>query len=526
MDLDTMEITNKVVWDMDYSEAGMPFITGNYLYYSVSHLTQTTEFVRFDLSNNFTTTRYYPDFLKYLPKTIAIDHSVDRYVYIPLDTDVVRVQLRDRKGNELGFVESEIMTYNSLNYASGAVFMFSNVDEPNQLLFLVASNGIVFIVDISAHVENWFYAMIIVLIALLPISLFAIVLVVCIRNSKKLYRQRKIEGEMKALLDERYNTSGYLSSSQNSHEHDFESSKWIIKMDDLKFEERISEGSFGVVFKGLLHGRTAVAIKKLKRDDQYDEFEQEVQILLHLRHPHTVLFIGVCVNDDYRFIVTEYCNGGSLEDVLYERKTKRSNRKKKHMHQALSFKKKCSLLHDVINGMVYLHSMTPPICHRDLKPSNILLDKNLTVAKVCDFGTSKLLSMDMTMTGRIGTIRYMSPEVIRNERYDQRSDIYSFAIVMYETFFEQAPYTSFPLLYNHSSSDSSSSNSEELINPWNLGLQIAKGVRPVLPDEETMAKFSDAEKCYIDIMKRCWDHDPSKRPTFAELTHIFAKSFK
>jgi hypothetical protein len=382
----------------------MPFVTDSYLYYSVSHIALTTEFIRFDLANNFTISKFYPDFIQYLPKTIAIDPSVDRYVYVPLDTDLIRVQLRARDGQEIGFEQSDVMTYNSMNYASGAVFIFSSVDASNQLLFLVASNGIVFIVDISAHIEVWFYVAAISVLLVIPASIFSIVLIVCIRNSKKLYLQSKIEGEMRALLDEKYNSSDYMSVSHNSD--DVESHKWIIKIDELKFEERISEGSFGVVFKGLLHGTTAVAIKKLKRDDTLIEFEQEVQILLQLRHPNTVLFMGVCLNENYRFIVTEHCNGGSLEDVLHDRKIRR-NKKKKEYHLALSFKKKCMLLHDVVNGMIYLHSRSPPICHRDLKPSNILLDKSHTVAKVCDFGTSKLLSSDQTMTGRIGTIRFM-----------------------------------------------------------------------------------------------------------------------
>jgi hypothetical protein len=356
-----MKVTNTIVWDLDYSEAGMPFITGNYLYYSVSHLALTTEFIRFDVANNFTTTKYYPDFIKYLPKTIAIDHTVDRYVYVPLDTDLIRVQLRRRGGSELPFVQSDIMTYNSMNYASGAVFIFANVDESNQLLFLVASNGIVFIVDISARIEIWFYIAAVAVLLVIPASIFAIVLIICIRNSKKLYLQSRIESEMRALLDERYNSSDYASISHSSE--DLESHKWIIRIDDLKFEERISEGSFGVVFKGLLQGTTNVAIKKLKRDDQYDEFEQEVQILLQLRHPNTVLFMGVCLNENYRFIVTEYCNGGSLEDVLHDRRAKR-NRKKKTNHYTLSFRKKCTILQDVANGMIYLHSRTPPICHR------------------------------------------------------------------------------------------------------------------------------------------------------------------
>jgi serine/threonine protein kinase len=160
----------------------------------------------------------------------------------------------------------------------------------------------------------------------------------------------------------------------------------------------------------------------------------------------------------------------------------------------------------------------------DLKPSNILLDKSHTVAKVCDFGTSKLLSTDMTMTGRIGTIRFMSPEVIRNERYTQLCDVYSFGIVMWETFFEATAYTCMNNSSQSSAGSHTSSQTEEILNPWNLGLQIASGVRPGVPHD--LSVYSQQEQQYLELMMKCWDHETSNRPTFCDIIDSIAQLLK
>jgi serine/threonine protein kinase len=99
------------------------------------------------------------------------------------------------------------------------------------------------------------------------------------------------------------------------------------------------------------------------------EFEDEVNILISLRHPNIVQFMGVCVTEDMKFIVTEFMSGKSLESILYFKK----NQEEYRMHQALSYRKKLDILMDVLKGLIYMHSRQPPLLHRDLKPSNILV---------------------------------------------------------------------------------------------------------------------------------------------------------
>jgi serine/threonine protein kinase len=111
-------------------------------------------------------------------------------------------------------------------------------------------------------------------------------------------------------------------------------------------------------------------------------------------------------------------DGKSLESVIHTKK------KGIGRHHNMTFSKKIDLLLAIVRGMQYLHSLQPPMLHRDLKPSNVLLDKQQTIAKLCDFGSAKV-SQTTTMTGSIGTLTYMSPEILRNDKmYNQSCDVY------------------------------------------------------------------------------------------------------
>jgi serine/threonine protein kinase len=207
--------------------------------------------------------------------------------------------------------------------------------------------------------------------------------------------------------------------------------------------------------------------------------------------------MGVCIQEEYKYIVTELM-AGNLQSLMHS-KTK-SNKIK---HRVISFNQKIDILLQVVGGMIYLHSLSPQIIHRDLKPSNILLDKNHQNAKVCDFGSSTTIAQQKTMTGNVGTLTYMSPEVIRHKSYGEKCDVYSFGIIMYEVFFEIDAY--------------SNEFEKEYGNLFNLAIAITQdGKRPTIPDSIEY-KYTEQEETYFDIMRRCWSEDAIKRPTFVEI---------
>ncbi len=130
----------------------------------------------------------------------------------------------------------------------------------------------------------------------------------------------------------------------------------------------------------------------------------------------------------------------------------------------------------------------------------------MQTCKVCDFGTAK--TNTTKMTGNIGTVLYMSPEVLRDEvvlETSTKTDVYSFGIIMYELFFEKVPYS-------------------ELSNCSSLGLsrKISKGYRPVIP-EGIIENASEAERHYLQLMQDCWVKEPTSRPSFEKIYDIFIK---
>eukprot|EP00727_Mastigamoeba_balamuthi_P000011 m51a1_g10006 putative phospholipase d beta 1-like (773) ;mRNA; r:90464-94179 len=142
-----------------------------------------------------------------------------------------------------------------------------------------------------------------------------------------------------------------------------------------------------------------------------DEFRTEVALMSKMRHPNIVLFMGACTVDPAKVaIVTEFVSAGSLYTVVH-----------KHW-RSLRPEWLLRAIYDVALGMAYLHSLSPPIVHRDLKPMNILVDGENSRCKLIDFGLS------------------MAPEVLRNEPYTERVDVYSYALVVAEVYTHQTPF--------------------------------------------------------------------------------------
>ncbi|KAL1084417.1 hypothetical protein V6Z11_D09G263700 [Gossypium hirsutum] len=271
------------------------------------------------------------------------------------------------------------------------------------------------------------------------------------------------------------------SSAVNRVDLDTDCLDYEILWEDLTIGEQIGQGSCGTVYHGLWYG-SDVAVKVFSKqeysDDVIDSFRQEVSLMKRLRHPNVLLFMGAVTSPQRLCIVTEFLPRGSLFRLLQRNTTKLDWRRRVHM--AL----------DVARGMNYLHHCNPPIIHRDLKSSNLLVDKNWIV-KVGDFGLSRLKHETYltTKTGK-GTPQWMAPEVLRNEPSDEKSDIYSFGVILWELATEKIPWDNL--------------NSMQVIGAvgfMNQRLEIPKEVDPR----------------WSSIIESCWQRDPQCRPTFHEL---------
>ena len=249
-----------------------------------------------------------------------------------------------------------------------------------------------------------------------------------------------------------------------------------IPFSEITYEKKISEGGYGLVYKGKWK-YTVVAIKEIKKEiieqDKLEEFKNECAVMEVIRHPNVVLFLGACTKAPNLCIVLEYCQRGSLWGLLHDMQIKIT----------WEHRKKFAL--DIAKGLYYLHTNRQPILHRDIKSLNILLDHALT-CKLADFGWTRIKAK--VMTSKIGTYQWMAPEVIRGFKYTEKADIFSYGIILWELATRKPPYYG--------------------IDGQVVSQRVVReGLRPKISEREAPGPF-------LDLMRRCWDDNPERRPDF------------
>jgi len=257
----------------------------------------------------------------------------------------------------------------------------------------------------------------------------------------------------------------------------------VIDYSQLEIGEKIGEGAYGTVFKGKWRSGT-VALKILLghlEGQQLLDFRSEASIHKQLRpHTNVVQFLGICFHEDQSIIVTEYLAGGSVHDLLQG-----SSKMSREMVM--------KILRQIAAGM--FHLTEEGIIHRDLAARNCLLSSNFDV-KVSDFGMSRFTKEEVhSSKAETGPLKWMAPESLRSNLYSQKSDVWSFGVVIYEVITRKEPY-------------------EDIQSPVAVATRVADNTLRL-----------EAPKMYPDlglIMDSCMQYETEKRPTFSALCQQLA----
>ncbi|XVE63324.1 hypothetical protein DITRI_Ditri07aG0010900 [Diplodiscus trichospermus] len=190
---------------------------------------------------------------------------------------------------------------------------------------------------------------------------------------------------------------------------------------------KIGEGGFGPVYKGVLPDGRVIAVKQLSSKSKQGnrEFVNEIGMISALQHPNLVKLYGCCIEGNQLLLIYEYLENNSLARALFGRDEQRLT---------LDWSTRKKICMGIARGLAYLHEESRlKIVHRDIKATNVLLDKDLN-AKISDFGLAKLDEEENThISTRIaGTIGYMAPEYAMRGYLTDKADVYSFGVVLLE----------------------------------------------------------------------------------------------
>ncbi|ESR33145.1 hypothetical protein CICLE_v10007028mg, partial [Citrus x clementina] len=279
------------------------------------------------------------------------------------------------------------------------------------------------------------------------------------------------------------------------------------------FSKLVGTGSSGKVYRGILRLKDTqieIAVKKLEKDIEKtnEEFMTELKIIGRTHHKNLVRLLGFCSEEDKRLLVYELMPNGTLSNFLF------------HEGQRPGWVQRVEIALGVARGLLYLHEeCETQIIHCDIKPQNVLLDlKTLDtnyMAKISDFGISKLLNKDQTRTdtNKRGTMGYVAPEWLRNVPVTTKVDVFSFGVMLLEIICGR----------RHIELSRVEEESEEVdivLSDWVISCMLSRNLQVLVSHDPEV--LSDLERFERMAMVGLWcNHpDPNLRPSMKKVIHM------
>ncbi|XP_066397842.1 cysteine-rich receptor-like protein kinase 6 [Miscanthus floridulus] len=270
---------------------------------------------------------------------------------------------------------------------------------------------------------------------------------------------------------------------------------------------KLGEGGFGSVYKGILPDDQEIAVKRLSQTSRQgmEELKNELVLVAKLQHKNLVRLVGVCLEDHEKLLVYEYMPNKSLDTILFN-------------HERcgeLDWGKRFKIVNGIARGLQYLHEDSQvKIIHRDLKASNVLLDYDFN-PKISDFGLARLFGIDQSqdVTNRVvGTYGYMAPEYAMRGHYSIKSDVFSFGVLILEIVTGRRNGGSY-------SSDESADLLSLVWEHWTTGtlMEIMDSSLSSLAPRDQMLKC-------IHIGLLCVQGDPGDRPMMSTVNVMLSSS--